>query len=123
MSHRLSALALGCTFLVAGGAAVVAEPPAKAKYGPWGVDYASMDRSVKPGDDFFAYAEGTWLKTAPIAADKTGAGYNYDLPDQAELDVRAIAEDAEHHPDTPEARQIAAVYAAWMDEAGIEARG
>ena len=27
-----------------------------------GLDLAGMDRSVKPGDNFFAYANGTWLK-------------------------------------------------------------
>jgi len=106
-----------------GGPMVFAASVDKPTYGPWGVDYGSMDRSVKPGDDFFAYVEGTWLKTAPIAPDKTGAGYNYDLPDLAELDMREIAEDAERHPDTPSKRQIADFYAAWMDEAGVEARG
>jgi endothelin-converting enzyme/putative endopeptidase len=93
------------------------------KYGPWGVDYASMDRSVKPGDDFFRYAEGSWLKTAAIKSDKTGAGYNYDLPDQAEIDVRTIVEEAARNPSTPQARQIADFYSAWMDAAGIERRG
>ena len=69
----------------------------RPKYGPWGVDYATMDRAVKPGDDFFRYAEGSWLKTAAIQPDKVGAGYNYDLPDQAEIDVREIVEDAQAH--------------------------
>jgi endothelin-converting enzyme/putative endopeptidase len=64
-----------------------------------------MDPSVRPGDDFFAYAEGNWLKAAVIAPDKSGAGYNYDLPDQAERDVRAIAEDAQRDPSTPQAVQ------------------
>jgi endothelin-converting enzyme/putative endopeptidase len=123
MPRRLPALALTCAALVAGNSIVSAAPAAKPKYGPWGVDYGSMDRSVKPGDDFFAYAEGTWLKTAAIAPDKTGAGYNYDLADLAEHDIREIAEDAERHPDTPAKRQIADFYAAWMDEAGLEARG
>ncbi|HWE99068.1 MAG TPA: M13 family metallopeptidase [Caulobacteraceae bacterium] len=107
------------------GAAAHGQPAkaAKPKYGPWGVEYGSMDRSVKPGNDFFAYAEGTFLKTAVIAPDKTGAGYNYDLPDLAELDVRAIAQEAERQRATPMQRQIADLYGAWMDEAGIEARG
>jgi putative endopeptidase len=122
MSARLRSLLLGFAMMAGVGPAVAA-PVATPKYGPWGVDYASMDRAVKPGDDFFAYAEGSWLKTAPIAPDKTGAGYNYDLPDQAELDVRAIAEAAERRPDTLQERQIADLYAAWMDESGIEARG
>jgi len=117
-----AAAALAASAFAGSGPAQAADV-AKPKYGPWGVEYASMDRTVKPGDDFFAYAEGTWLKTAKIAPDKTGAGYNYDLPDQAEADVRAIVEDAERHRDTPLARQIADFYAAWMDETGIEARG
>lgn len=93
------------------------------KYGPWGVDYADMDKSVKPGDDFFAYAEGSWLRDHPIAPDKTSAGYNSDMPDDAELQLRAIVEDAAKRPDDAMARQIGDFYAAWMDEAGIEARG
>ncbi|MEO7692252.1 MAG: M13 family metallopeptidase [Sphingomonas sp.] len=97
---------------------------AKPKYGAWGVDYATMDKATKPGDDFFGYAEGSWLKNAPIPEDRSRAGYNYDLPDLAEKDVRGLVEDALHQP-TPEpyVRQIGDFYAAWMDQAGIEARG
>ena len=121
MRTRLATLTL---VLMATAASASTTPKAvKPRYGPWGVDYASMDRSVKPGDDFFAYAEGSWLKSAPIAPDKAGAGYNYDLPDQAELDVRAIAQAAERRPDTPAARRIADLYGAWMDEQGVDARG
>ena len=97
---------------------------AKPKYGAWGVDYATMDQGTKPGDDFFGYAEGSWLKTAPIPEDRSRAGYNYDLPDLAEKDVRGLVDDALRQP-TPEpyVRQIGDFYAAWMDQAGIEARG
>ena len=51
-----------------------------------------MDRKVRPGDDFYAYALGTWLRDHPIPADKVGAGYNYDLPDEIEPAVRMGAE-------------------------------
>ena len=95
----------------------------RAKYGTWGVDYADMDKSVKPGDDFFDYVEGTWLKTHAIPADKSRAGYNYDLPDDTEIQVRAIVEDAARNPENATARQIGDFYAAWMDQAGIEAGG
>ena len=33
-----------------------------------------MDRSVKPGDDFFAYANGSWLKETEIPADRSSYG-------------------------------------------------
>ena len=103
-----------------------ADAPPKSpapKYGTWGIDYADMDKSVKPGDAFFDYVEGTWLRTHPIPADKSRAGYNYDLPDDTEVQVRAIVEDAARNPENATARQIGDFYAAWMDEAGIEARG
>lgn len=96
---------------------------AAPRYGSWGVDTADMDKSVKPGDDFFDYVEGTWLKVHPIPADKSGAGYNYELPDETELQVRAIVEAAETHPTDPVSKQIGDFWAAWMDEGGIETRG
>jgi putative endopeptidase len=123
MRASLAAATLTFTALtaLAGGAHAASGPG--PKYGPWGVEYATMDRAVKPGDDFFAYVEGAWLKTVQIKPDKTGAGYNYDLPDLAEVDVRAIVEEAQRDPATAQARQIGAFYAAWMDADGIERRG
>ncbi|WP_342249289.1 M13 family metallopeptidase [Sphingomonas sp. OTU376] len=123
---RLSRLAAAALLL---GTSALAMPalaqtsPAKPKYGSWGVDYATMDKSVKPGDDFFRFAEGSWLRDAPIAPDKSRAGYNYDLPDETEVEVRTLVEGAGAHPADPVMRQVSDFYAAWMDEAGIEARG
>ena len=39
-----------------------------------GLDLAGIDRSVAPGDDFFRYANGTWLKTTEIPADRASYG-------------------------------------------------
>jgi len=96
---------------------------AAPRYGSWGLELQDMDRSVKPGDDFFQYAEGTWLKDHPIPADKTAAGYNYDLPDEILQQVRTMVEKAAANPTSAEARKIGDAYAAWMDQAGIEQRG
>lgn len=41
-----------------------------SRMGTWGIDTAGMDRSVKPGDDFFGFVNGTWAKTTPIPADR-----------------------------------------------------
>ena len=46
-----------------------------------GIDLKGMDRSVKPGDDFFSYANGTWLKKTEIPADKSGYGAGAILAD------------------------------------------
>ncbi|MEA2999781.1 MAG: putative endopeptidase [Sphingomonadales bacterium] len=120
MTRRSAALAAA---LLLTAAAPLAAATAHPKYGAWGVATADMDRSVKPGDDFFRYAEGTWLRSAQIAPDKARAGYNYDLPDLTEAEVRALVEGAGAHPADAVMRQVGDFYAAWMDEAGIEARG
>jgi putative endopeptidase len=102
---------------------LVAGTSPKPRYGDWGVATEDMDQQVKPGDDFFDYVEGNWLRGHPIAADKVGAGYNYELPDEIELQLRAIVEDEATQPSDPTAKKVGDFYAAWMDEAGIEARG
>lgn len=115
-----SVLLVGGMCLAAASPAISASKPA---YGAWGVDTADMDRTVRPGDDFFGYVEGTWLKNHPIAEDKRGAGYNYDLPDSTEIEVRDLVEQAGDAPADPTMRQVVDFYRAYMDEAGIEARG
>ena len=114
---------LAAASLLALPALLAAQQAARPRYGAWGLELADMDRSVKPGDDFYAFAEGTWLKNHAIPADKVGAGYNYDLPDEIEAQVRRIVEEAAANPTSPTARKVGDFYAAWMDERGIEARG
>jgi len=114
--HLMLATALAAT---APALAFAAGP----RYGTWGVATEDMDTRVKPGDGFFEFAEGTWLKKHPIPADKTGAGYNYELPDEIEQQVRQMVEDVTAKPNSPIATKIGDAYAAWMDEAGIEQRG
>ena len=38
-----------------------------------------MDKSVKPGDNFFLYVNGNWLKTAAIPPDRSQTGSFQDL--------------------------------------------
>ena len=49
-----------------------------------------MDRSVTPGDDFFDYANGTWLKNNPIPADKSRYGMFNVLDDLSKTRTKAI---------------------------------
>ena len=54
---------------------------AKPAIGTWGLDLAAMDRSVVPGDDFFRYTGGTWMKTTKIPADRrAGAPSTFSSP-------------------------------------------
>src|SRR5262245_46265183 len=99
--------------------------PAKAAYGDFGIDTTSMDTAVKPGDDFFRYVNGTWLKTFKLPPDKAGYGTFDKLIDKSEKDVRAIVEELGKTPQTAGTTpaKVADLYASWMDEAAIEARG
>jgi putative endopeptidase len=105
------------------GAAPAVLLAAGPRYGTWGAATEDMNTNVRPGDSLFDFAEGTWLKNHPIPADKTGAGYNYELPDEIELQVRKMVEGVTANETTPTAKKIGDAYAAWMDEDGIDARG
>jgi len=94
------------------------QPPPAPKYGTWGFDMTGMDPSVKPGDDFFQYANGKWAERTQIPADRTRYG-NFDkLSELSEARVHAILEEAQAGMlKDPDAAKIGAAYASFMDEA------
>jgi putative endopeptidase len=97
---------------------------AKPIYGDWGYDPSAMDSSVKPGDDFWAYVNGTWDKTHQIAADRASAGPFVTLSDGAERDVRQIVEQLANDPNRDRlGQQIGDYYSSFMDTAAIDAAG
>ncbi|MBS0578955.1 MAG: M13 family peptidase [Proteobacteria bacterium] len=106
-------------------AAPVAPPAPKAEIGDFGIDLTARDLSVKPGDDFFAYASGTWDKNFAIPADKSSFGPFDKLDELSKVRSRTIIEKAaaSHAATGTPDQQIGDFYAAYMDEAGIEARG
>jgi putative endopeptidase len=103
--------------------AAPAAPIAAERYGTWGVDLDGMDRSVKPGDDFFKYVNGKWAANTQIPADKTGYGAFAVLGDLSEARVHALldrwAADKTLKPGSDEAK-VAAVYRSYLDEAAAE---
>jgi putative endopeptidase len=97
---------------------------AKPVYGDWGYDSHAMDRSVKPGDDFWAYVNGDWDKTTQIAADRASAGPFVTLSDQAEKDVRQIVEQLASDPNRDHlGQQVGDYYASFVDTDAIDAAG
>jgi putative endopeptidase len=97
-------------------------PRPAAEIGAWGFDLAGADRAVAPGASFYQHANGTWLKTTPIPADKSNYGMFTALADRSDERTKEIILGADRAAG-PEARQVADFYAAFMDEAGIEAKG
>jgi putative endopeptidase len=90
-----------------------------------GIDLAGMDNSVKPGDDFFHYANGTWLKTTAIPPDRSSYGLDARLTEQAAQRTRALLEQASksNAPVGSDERKIGDYYATYMNESAIEAKG
>jgi len=92
---------------------------------PPGIQVAGMDRSVAPGASFFAYANGTWLRTNEIPADLSSYG-SWDVIEQ--LVERRLADLIQNpakgaQPERSEIRMIKDYYSSFMDEARIEALG
>jgi len=99
--------------------------PVKAVIGDFGLDLSAGNHSVKPGDDFFAYANGAWYDTFTIPADHSSFGPFDKLDELSKQRVRAIIERAAaaHPAGGTREQQIGDFYAAFMDEAAIEANG
>jgi len=120
----LAAMLLATT---AGGVAMWQAPAlAQAVMGTKsGVDQALIDHSVKPGDDFNAYANGAWLKTAEIPADRSWTGVALDVFKVAEARNADIIKSAAMSKARAgsDLRRIADYYDAYNDTTGIEARG
>ncbi|HET8899312.1 MAG TPA: M13 family metallopeptidase, partial [Rhodanobacteraceae bacterium] len=113
--------------LAAPAAASVAKPaaPAAAAAPVIGIDLAGIDHSVKPGDNFFDYANGAWYKQATIPADRSSIGTFFTVFKKAEqrsADLIKAAGDS-HPAAGTDQRRIADYYAAWMDTAAIEKAG
>lgn len=68
-------------------------PTAKEQPAPVsGIDIAGMDTSVRPGDDFFAYVNGAWIKNTEMPADKSRYGLFDKLRDESQDNVKVIIE-------------------------------
>lgn len=96
-------------------------PAAKAPptYGSFGFDTAGMDRSIAPGDNFYAFANDAWSKATPIPADKSNYGMFTVLDDLSSKRTREILEATKGDANS----KIGTAYASYLDTAAINAAG
>ncbi len=126
MSPRPSRVFL-CGVLLAGlalGAPSLAQDG--PRFGKWGIDLSAMDKNVAPGDNFFDYVNGTWLRTAQIPPDRSSTGSFQDLQILSEERLKTIVSDLEKKPEsqlTVEERKLRDLYDAFEDTSAIEAAG
>ncbi|QLE86575.1 M13 family metallopeptidase [Shewanella sp. Scap07] len=131
MKKSLVAIALATSLLTACGTSEVntnntsaTAPAAKAELGSFGVDLTARNEAVKPGDDFFMYASGTWYDNYVMPADKTRFGAFTGLAERSEKQVKEIIDDIASRKDlNAEEQLIADFYNAYMDTDTINKQG
>jgi putative endopeptidase len=102
------------------------EPLQSVHFGTWGFDISGEYATIKPGDDFFEFANGGWLARTPIPTDKTGMSIDVLVDDLTELQLRRVMEEAAQRADREPKDlegKVGAFYRAFMDENRIEALG
>ena len=98
---------------------------AGAAAGASGADFAGMDKAVNPGDDFYGYANGGWMKDTTIPADRASYGVFTILEEEVNKRTVALIQDAGKSKAAAgsEAGMVGAYYDAYMDEKSIEEKG
>jgi putative endopeptidase len=124
--RRLSAFA--AAFLAAAAVSLWAgssELGAESAPGASGIDLEGIDHGVKPGDDFFAYANGGWFKKTEIPADRSTYGVTAEVYERTSQRTAALIQAAAASTAAAGSveRKIGDYYTAFMDEATIEKRG
>jgi len=82
-----------------------------------------MNPKITPGDDFNAYVNGGWTDATEIPADKSHWGIDGEMSELTDKRVSQLIEEAGKSGTTEDGRRVGAFYNAFMDEAGIEAKG
>ncbi len=126
MGNGTRRLAVGLS--VATGALLLLSSPGRgqqASSAAHGIAVENLDPEVKPGDDFFRYCNGGWLKHTEIPADRASVAIFLMLRDKSDQRVMGLIEDAVKANAAPgtNTRKIADLYNSYMDEAAIEKKG
>jgi endothelin-converting enzyme/putative endopeptidase len=90
-----------------------------------GISVAAMDTSVRPGENFHDYANGTWVKTTEIPADRSRTGSFFVAIDATEEHNAVLIDDllGSSHPAGTDKARLADFYRAYVNTAEIEATG
>ena len=84
---------------------------------------STVDASIKPGDDFFAYANGAWLKAAVIPAGRDRWAVRDDINERTRRQVAAILDDARTSRPGSLARKVADFRSAYLNQSAIDTKG
>src|ERR1022692_444680 len=108
-----------CIFALAPLTTHAQDAPAQDTHG---IVVGNMDRAVKPGDNFFEYANGEWIKRTVIPPDRARIGVFSTLADLSDKRTAALIEEAAKGK-LSNGRKVADLYNSYMDETTIETKG
>jgi putative endopeptidase len=115
----LAAVLVSTSVVLLSASRIREEPTGKA-FGAWGFDLTSRDLRTRAGDDFFNYANGSWLARTEIPSDQSSTSAGRDVFNLTQDQLRELIEASASKPLTPTAAQIGGLYTSFMDEAGVE---
>ena len=100
-------------------------PTPTMDFGTWGFDPKAIDPAVDPGDNFFDYANGKWVRENPIPAEFTRFGAFNILREKSTADVEALVADlvASKPAAGTQERRVVDAYQSFLDTAAIDAAG
>ena len=109
------------TFLISAAVFLLSfnPPDKKRKF----IDPANMDMTIKPGDNFFLYANGNWIRNNPVPPSKTRWGAFGIIDEENTIRLRQLLEDEAKNPNPGKFIKVADYYLSGMDTASIEKVG
>src|SRR5207248_2567429 len=125
MHRRLAVLAtvLGCASAPSKPTGPAAADRSSASSPDHGLDVKGMDPAVKPGDNFFRFANGRWLQSTEIPPDRSSWSNGAMRSELTAKRTADLIQEAAKGAASGEAKKIGDTYASFMDEEGIEAKG
>jgi putative endopeptidase len=115
-----------CALVVSGDRAIGgATGTQHAQIGDWGVDLTARNTAIKPGDDFYHYANGAWLDTFEIPADLSSYGSFTILTLRGEEQIKGIIEEQAkaRSDEITVGWKIGELYNEFIDQDALNAKG
>src|ERR1700752_2889975 len=111
---KFSELAAACAFVAA--VSCYAQPAQNQEN--HGIVLSSIDRSVRPGDDFYRFVNGDWINRAEIPPDRAGVDVWTKLGDLSNQRMADLIKEisSSNPPAGSELRKVADLYNSYMDE-------
>ncbi len=94
---------------------------------PWGYPFSAFDRSTRPQDDLYQFANGGWLAATEIPGDRSGVGFSQIMRDRNEARIKSVIDEMKGQTLSPGSNEqkIRDLHAAYMNidainDAGME---